>query len=472
MKVLKPGGRKPLQRSEHKATKGRQFVSRAPKATAADGAAEGPIPSGGASRFAHLELDREVRLTGEDKAVCALSGVLGAMGWAVYALWARAKLLRAASARVDGFLGLAVGMAAMGIAYLIAYERRERLRRVSPEEAADSDSQFGTVQGVRVHYKLEEGNNPGRAVSCLHGFGANVFSWEYAGVLKRLADSLNAVVVAYDAPGFGLTERPTYPEKYSLASSTAIARELLGLEEQRAALGGTQDGGVMIGHSLGGLVAGRAAAQGAISAVVLIAPAIVPSALKRGSLPAGLRIVRALCGAAWDAALAFLLFVSRPVVLVALRAMVKRKGFWWRGLRNAWASGDRVDETLVDGYRRPSIVRDWDVGLVRFLRARLAPEGLRRRVGYRLRRAWQGRQGTDRALRGLENLPVLIIHGRQDRLVPVSNSRRLSAELGCELVEIDGCGHSPQEERPDEFVKAACDFLLRAQNGDTQSAGQ
>ena len=43
------------------------------------------------------------------------------------------------------------------------------------------------------------------AIACYHGFGANTFSW--AAVQEQLAQKLQAVVVAHDMPGFGLTQR-------------------------------------------------------------------------------------------------------------------------------------------------------------------------------------------------------------------------------------------------------------------------
>lgn len=43
---------------------------------------------------------------------------------------------------------------------------------------------------------------------------------------------------------------------------------------------------------------------------------------------------------------------------------------------------------------------------------------------------------------------VLIIHGQEDILVPVANSRRLARTLpGARLVEFERCGHMPQVSR-------------------------
>ena len=77
-------------------------------------------------------------------------------------------------------------------------------------ELADADSCFRSVNGVTVHYKAANysaQNRSGviRAIAMYHGFGANTFSWSFAD--RKLARQLQALVVAHDMPGFGLTQR-------------------------------------------------------------------------------------------------------------------------------------------------------------------------------------------------------------------------------------------------------------------------
>ncbi|CAG9465640.1 unnamed protein product [Pedinophyceae sp. YPF-701] len=83
-----------------------------------------------------------------------------------------------------------------------------------PEQLADADSQFFDCRGITVHVKVARPHCvPGapatartdRAVMLLHGFGGGVFSWRH--VMQPLADSTGLPVVAFDRPGFGLTER-------------------------------------------------------------------------------------------------------------------------------------------------------------------------------------------------------------------------------------------------------------------------
>jgi pimeloyl-ACP methyl ester carboxylesterase len=53
-----------------------------------------------------------------------------------------------------------------------------------------------------------------------------------------------------------------------------------------------------------------------------------------------------------------------------------------------------------------------------------------------------------------------MVWGREDRIVPVEcGGIYQKAIKGSDLVVIDNCGHAPQVEKPDEFVKSALDFL-------------
>ena len=120
-------------------------------------------------------------------------------------------------------------------------------------------------------------------------------------------------------------------------------------------------------------------------------------------------------------------------------------------------------------------VRGADGGVARFCLAQAA--AVKAEVRARARRRLAGAAATDepttpetdvevvRALRE-SGLPILILHGKQDRVVPVSNSRGLLAALGgargesprVRLCELDGCGHCPQEELPDLVSAAVSDF--------------
>ncbi|MEW6375226.1 MAG: alpha/beta hydrolase [Thermodesulfobacteriota bacterium] len=57
-------------------------------------------------------------------------------------------------------------------------------------------------------------------------------------------------------------------------------------------------------------------------------------------------------------------------------------------------------------------------------------------------------------------MPTLIIHGKEDKAIPLDPSKRLNdLWKGSKLVILDKAGHSPYEEYPEKFDKLAIDFL-------------
>ena len=67
------------------------------------------------------------------------------------------------------------------------------------------------------------------------------------------------------------------------------------------------------------------------------------------------------------------------------------------------------------------------------------------------------------ALPVLRDLPVLVLGGIRDLVIPFRNSRALARELAdCELVRLPECAHMPQLQYPDETNAALDRLLLRA----------
>ncbi len=58
------------------------------------------------------------------------------------------------------------------------------------------------------------------------------------------------------------------------------------------------------------------------------------------------------------------------------------------------------------------------------------------------------------------NIPTRIIWGREDRLAPLECGQLFQQAIpGSDLVALDNCGHLPQMEKTDEFLRAALSFL-------------
>jgi pimeloyl-ACP methyl ester carboxylesterase len=106
----------------------------------------------------------------------------------------------------------------------------------------------------------------------------------------------------------------------------------------------------------------------------------------------------------------------------------------------AWHDPSLITQETRDGYTRPLQAENWDRALWYFTLAS-QPGDLPERLSE-------------------FTLPVLVISGDDDRIVPVENSIRLAGELPqATLAVIPEAGHVPHEERPDLFLQVVDDFL-------------
>ena len=106
----------------------------------------------------------------------------------------------------------------------------------------------------------------------------------------------------------------------------------------------------------------------------------------------------------------------------------------------AWHDPSRLPPETIALYQKPLQVENWDKALWEFTLASQA-SGLAERLAE-------------------FTLPVLVITGDDDRIVPTADSIRLAGELpDASLVVIPQAGHVPHEERPDLFMQAVNEFL-------------
>jgi len=289
-----------------------------------------------------------------------------------------------------------------------------KLENVQPVEAlADTDSQFIEVNGIKVHYKISGSGEP--VMILLHGFGASTFSWRE--VLQPL--SQYGTVVAYDRPAFGLTERPM-PEEWQDENPYALTSQddlLLGLMDQL----GIQKA-ILVGNSAGGTVAVYTALQHPerVLSLVLVDAAIYQS----GGANTLLRTLFKL-----------------PQVDRLGPWFVRQIQDWGMNMLNsAWHDPGKITPEITAGYRKPLQGENWDRALWELTKA-------------------QGDAGLASQLDQL-TLPVLVISGDDDRIVPTRYSVQLQSDLpDAQLVVIPTCGHVPQEECPQEFLNAVTAFI-------------
>lgn len=290
---------------------------------------------------------------------------------------------------------------------------------VPVEQLIDLDSRFIEVNGIEVHYKVYGQGEP--TFILLHGFGASLFSWRE--VTAPLAEF--GTVIAYDRPAFGLTERPLSWEGTNPYSQEAQVELVVGLMD---ALG--VERAILVGNSAGGTIAMLNALKypQRVQSLILADPAVYAG----GGAPAWIRPL------------------LRTPQMRHLGPLVSRQ-IQTRGpelIELAWHDPSKVTPEILEGYQKPLRIADWDRALWELTLAS-RESGLADRIGE-------------------FNLPLLVITGDDDRIVPTEQSIRLADELpNASLVVIPQCGHVPHEERPAEFMQAVAEFLASESRSST-----
>jgi pimeloyl-ACP methyl ester carboxylesterase len=281
---------------------------------------------------------------------------------------------------------------------------------VPPQQLADPDSRFVEINGLSVHYRMMGQGAP--VIILLHGFGASLFSWH--AVMEPL--SHYGTVIAYDRPAFGLTERPMQWSGQNPYSPEANVALLLGLLDhfnvQKA---------ILVGNSAGGTVSMQFALQypERVEALILVDPAVY-----EGGGPAWVRIL----GKTLEMQHIGPLFV-RSMQTSALDIVKK-----------AWHDPSKITQETWDGYTKPLKADHWDRAVWNFTMASHDTGLLQHLQDFKL--------------------PILILTGDDDRIVPTVNSVKLAGELpGAKLVVIPQAGHVPQEEQPAAFMQAVEEFV-------------
>ena len=285
----------------------------------------------------------------------------------------------------------------------------------TPLHPAAVETRTALVHGRSVSY-VEAGTGP--VLVLIHGIAGSAENW--GPVIEPLA--LRHTVIAPDFPGHGLSE-PGGGD-YSLGSLASGLRDLL------VTLG--HDRATLVGHSLGGGVAMQFAYQfpELVERLVLVCsgglgPDVSP-VLRAAALPGADLFIAATAG------------VGSQVGSVVGRGL---------GLLGMRPSADVAEvargyASLADGERRKAFLAT--------LRAVVGTEGQRIAALDRLYLA--------------EALPLLILWGARDPIIPVAHAEEAHEQLrGSRLEVFDDAGHLPQIEQPGRFVAALERFLAETE---------
>jgi len=285
---------------------------------------------------------------------------------------------------------------------------------VTEKDFADHDSKFIEVHHVTIHYK-EMGTGETTFI-LLHGFGASVYSWRE--VMDDFAQ--RGRVIAYDRPAFGLTERPM-PEDwvenpYGMKANVELLRGLMdALKIEKA---------VLVGNSAGG---GVAVAFGLeypqrVDSLILVDPGVGGG---RGpQFPAWALPLM------WTPQMRHLGQIKMRDYQESLPQTIQRE----------WFDQTKLTEEIKQEPLKIFKIQNWDRAFYELTFAPAYPE-LRPQLPQL-------------------SVPVFIVAGAEDRLIRSWYFEAISTEIpNASLSLIPNCGHVPQEECPDEFMKEVTTYL-------------
>jgi pimeloyl-ACP methyl ester carboxylesterase len=260
------------------------------------------------------------------------------------------------------------------------------------------------IAGVRLHVR-DEGPRDAPVIVLLHGIGSSLHTFD--AWAEKLASTHR--VIRYDLPGAGLSG----PDPDRIYSDERSVAQLLAVLDQMDVSRAT-----LAGNSIGGRLAWRFAAAhpDRVERLVLIAPdGFASPGFEYGKAP------------------------SVPFVLEAMRFALPK-----------WA----LRPSIAAAYADPA--RLGDAVLERYHALLLAP-GNRAAMLDRMRQTVLVPPGP--FLRGV-TVPVLLLWGEKDAMIPVENAQDYLAVLpDARLVVLPGVGHVPQEEAPEASLAPVLDFL-------------
>ncbi|NTV10538.1 MAG: alpha/beta fold hydrolase [Zoogloea sp.] len=255
----------------------------------------------------------------------------------------------------------------------------------------------------------------GEPVMLIHGSGPGVTAWaNWRLVMPALAESRR--VIAPDMAGFGYTERPA-GAKYDMDGWVAHALGVLdALDIRRTDL---------VGNSFGGAIA---------LALAIRHPERVRRLVLMGSVGVPFQITPAL-----DAVWGYTPSIENMRRMLDLFA-------WDRGLVNDELARLRYEASIRPGFQES------------FAAMFPAP-----------RQRWVDAMASSEAdIRAIPH-ETLVIHGRDDKVIPLANSLMLADWISRSQLHVFGrCGHWTQIEHAARFARLVGDFLAEARADEPQ----
>jgi pimeloyl-ACP methyl ester carboxylesterase len=274
------------------------------------------------------------------------------------------------------------------------------------------ERQVFDYQGVKINY-YEAGEGP--PVILLHGFGACTYTWRFlAPALAR-----DHRVFAIDLKGFGLSAKPA-DDKYAVSDQADMVAAFI----RRRDLSDL----ALVGHSMGGGVAlmtylkVRPEVPARISKLVLIDSAGYPQ-----KLPWFIRLAR------------------MPIISAIGGRLLPPRFATYLVLRKCYYNKDKITDEQIETYAYYGNL-----------------PGARQALTATAQQIMPADIDALTAQYKTIKVPVLIIWGAEDEVVPLSVGKKFKRDIpNSQLVILPKCGHIPPEEEPQETNRLVTTFLKK-----------
>jgi pimeloyl-ACP methyl ester carboxylesterase len=277
-------------------------------------------------------------------------------------------------------------------------------------------SDYIEVEGMQVHYRFEGLASDSVPVVLIHGTGSSLYSWN--GWTEQLKD--DQAILRFDLPGFGLTG-PHPAGDYTIEAYLQFMHSLLARFNIKRC--------VLAGNSIGGEIAWRYALNypEQVQQLILIDAAGYP--LEIDDIPLS------------DLPISYM--IMRVPALRDLMEMMTPPEVIRGSLEFLYGDDDKITEELVELY--------FDMTCREGNREALTE----RMESIALPSPWEQMSSI--------KVPVLVMWGDLDKLIPLRHAKQFHEDLpNSSLLILEGAGHMPMEELPQETVMAADKFLKTA----------
>jgi pimeloyl-ACP methyl ester carboxylesterase len=276
------------------------------------------------------------------------------------------------------------------------------------KQYTNEQSKFIIIDGVNVHYRDEGNKNDSLPIVLIHGTSSSLHTWD--SIVPALLNKKR--IIRLDIPAFGLTG-PHPGREYSIAFYNQFIDSFL------SSLGVQQY--IIAGNSLGGSIAWNQALSypQKVKQLILINSGGYPKKNEKGNI--GFK-------------LASMPVIGDVLVKFTPRSLIRKS------VEDVYADKSKVNDRLVQRY--------YDL---------LLREGNRQAT---LDIFKQRKYANAEKIKSIST-PTLIIWGKEDQLIDVSNAYLFKKDIqGSELVIIPKTGHVPMEEAPKEVNLAIKAILL------------